>query len=212
MRDSKKESFFWASYADLMTSLFFIMLVLFVLAIAMSSRKSMIIGNLEGQLTVSKETERKIKEIETAIQNIDPKYFEYKEEYKKHILKIPVKFPIAKSDFSFISAATKLDLRHAGNSIEKFVLKNSKYDVQYLLIIEGQASKDNYFRNSELSYERALALKRLWDNSGILFGSNCEVIISGSGIAGKMRESSEELNQRFLIHIIPKPGIINNSL
>jgi hypothetical protein len=27
----KKQSFFWASYADLMTSLFFIMLVLFVL-------------------------------------------------------------------------------------------------------------------------------------------------------------------------------------
>ena len=29
----KKESFFWTSYSDLMTSLFFIMLVLFILVI-----------------------------------------------------------------------------------------------------------------------------------------------------------------------------------
>ena len=31
----QKESFFWTSYADLMTSLFFIMLVLFVLVIVL---------------------------------------------------------------------------------------------------------------------------------------------------------------------------------
>ena len=32
MSDKKKQSFFWVSYSDLMTSLFFIMLLLFVLA------------------------------------------------------------------------------------------------------------------------------------------------------------------------------------
>ena len=32
MAKRKKESFFWISYSDLMTSLFFIMLVLFVLS------------------------------------------------------------------------------------------------------------------------------------------------------------------------------------
>lgn len=31
----KKESYFWTSYSDMMTSLFFIMLVLFVLAIGL---------------------------------------------------------------------------------------------------------------------------------------------------------------------------------
>ena len=35
-----KKSFFWASYADLMTSLFFIMLTLFVLTIVMLKRQS----------------------------------------------------------------------------------------------------------------------------------------------------------------------------
>ena len=34
-----KESFFWTSYSDLMTSLFFVMLVLFVLTMALLHRK-----------------------------------------------------------------------------------------------------------------------------------------------------------------------------
>lgn len=35
----KHNSFFWASYADLMTSLFFIMLVLFILTTVMLKRQ-----------------------------------------------------------------------------------------------------------------------------------------------------------------------------
>lgn len=35
----KQESYFWTSYSDLMTSLFFVMLVLFVLASAMLKNK-----------------------------------------------------------------------------------------------------------------------------------------------------------------------------
>ena len=35
----RKESFFWTSYSDLMTSLFFVMLVLFVLTMALLHRK-----------------------------------------------------------------------------------------------------------------------------------------------------------------------------
>ena len=34
----KRESYFWTSYADLMTSLFFVMLVLFALAVTLSFR------------------------------------------------------------------------------------------------------------------------------------------------------------------------------
>jgi hypothetical protein len=71
--------------------------------------------------------------------------------------------------------------------------------------VEGQASKDSYTQNYELSYERALALSRFWNNSGIDFGKNCEVLISGSGTGGSMRDSIvESNNQRFLIHIILK--------
>ena len=71
-----------------------------------------------------------------------------------------------------------------------------------------QNAKDNYTQNYELSYERALALSRFWQNSGIDFGKNCEVLISGSGTGGSMRDSYEKNNQRLLIHIIPKTGEI----
>jgi hypothetical protein len=63
--------------------------------------------------------------------------------------------------------------------------------------------------NYELSYQRALGLMKFWINdSNLNFGKNCEILISGSG-DGKldthsMREKKEHLNQRFLIHILPK--------
>ena len=45
------------------------------------------------------------------------------------------------------------------------------------------------------------------------FGDNCEVQIAGSGDGeletNSMREESEILNQRFLIHILPK-NILEN--
>lgn len=78
-----------------------------------------------------------------------------------------------------------------------------------MLIVEGQASRDPYLYNYELSYQRALALMRFWvEQKGISFENNCEILISGSG-DGKldthsMRESVETENQRFLIHILPK--------
>ena len=112
---------------------------------------------------------------------------------------------------------TREDLYQAGLAIERFLNKaDAEFGktVEYLLIIEGQASKDNYDRNFELSYERALALyKYLRDNRGLdLKRDNCEVLISGSGTQGTMRalpdNGSNKTNQRFLIHILPKPGVI----
>ena len=57
-------------------------------------------------------------------------------------------------------------------------------------------------------------VKKFWDNNNIHFDrDNCEVLISGSGDGrlsgtGLMRELEEKANQRFLIHILPKPGQI----
>lgn len=85
-----------------------------------------------------------------------------------------------------------------------------------MLIIEGQASLDNSLFNYELSYQRALSLIKFWmQDSGIKFGDNCEILISGSG-DGKldthsMRETGDQTqNQRFLIHILPK-NVFENS-
>lgn len=85
----------------------------------------------------------------------------------------------------------------------------------YLLIIEGQASNDGYTGNFDLSYQRALSLYRYFQiNRHLdLKRQNCEVLVCGSGTEGALRaypdNASNTKNQRFLIHILPKPGIIN---
>ena len=46
-----------------------------------------------------------------------------------------------------------------------------------------------------------------------LDSSDCEVLVCGSGTEGALRaypdNASNTKNQRFLIHILPKPGVIN---
>ncbi|MCB9018128.1 MAG: hypothetical protein H6544_05960 [Prevotellaceae bacterium] len=210
MAKGKKESFFWTSYSDLMTSLFFVMLMLFVLTIALLHKKMV---DIEKERKATEEQLEKVKEIEEATNKIDPTYFEYSPKYKKHILKIKVRFPVGSSNIDNVDVNTLQGLLQAGNIISRFIADiTNKYPVvKYLLVIEGQASRDGYNKNYELSYDRALALQRFWQSNGIDFGKNCEVLISGSGIGGTMREKNESLNQRFLIHIIPKPGVIEAS-
>ena len=197
-----------------MTSLFFVMLVLFILAIIAMSKA------LQNETSLRVENERqlkKIREIENSIQNIDSVWFDYNEIHKKHVLKIDVSFKRGMSEITNIPLKTREELYNAGLAIDKF-LKKAKHEfgenVNYLLIIEGQASNDGYSRNFELSYERALSLyKYLQKNRNLdLKRENCEVLICGSGTEGNMRaypdNADNEKNQRFLIHILPKPGII----
>lgn len=210
---AKKESYFWASYSDLMTSLFFVMLVLFVLTIALLHKRMV---EIEDERKATQAQLDKINEVQKATQNIDAKYFDYRSEYKKHILKISVWFASQSSSLDNISSSTLQELKEAGKSIERFIALNSRDGIQYVLIIEGQSSKDAYSKNYELSYERALALKQFWEENGINLGANCEVLISGSGDGklsgtGLMREKEESANQRFLIHIVPKYGTIASS-
>lgn len=198
----KKESFFWTSYSDLMTSLFFVMLVLFILVIVLLHKR---MEATEAQL-------QEIKKVEQSTKDLSRDYFQYRPDYKKYVLTIQVRYPAGKSDLVDMISNDKENqlnqLTAAGREIQKFLRNHSEN--QYILIIEGQASKDNYPYNYELSYQRALGLMRYWiEDSNISFGKNCEILISGSG-DGKldthsMRETGNERdNQRFLIHILPK--------
>lgn len=203
---NNKKSFFWISYADLMTSLFFIMLVLFVLTvIAMHNKEK-----------ATREEIDRIHSIENSIKAIDPRYFTYDSVYKKHTLNIDVQFntySFSMNDIRDKQAA----LIAAGNSIKNFMdtVQRKNPGTQYLLVIEGQTSRDYYWRdeyhnNDVLSYQRARALKNFWENNGVRFGSECEVIVGGSGQDGVLRFKPDNRynfkNQRFSIHIIPKPG------
>lgn len=198
---AKKESFFWTSYSDLMTSLFFVMLVLFVLVIVLLHKR---MEATEAQL-------REIKKVEISTKNLSGEYFKYRPDYKKYVLTIQVRYPEGKYDLNDINSSNKSELLErlasAGRVIQKFLKTNNEN--KYVLIIEGQASRDAYKYNYELSYQRALSLIRFWiEDANVKFGTNCEILISGSGDGRldthSMRESTEKDNQRFLIHILPK--------
>lgn len=220
----KGESYFWTSYSDMMTSLFFIMLVLFILVIVLLHTRMEAIDDVRKKY----ETELKnIKELQQSIKDIDRKYFELDTKFNRFTLKdVVVKFKEGSSNMEDIDAESREKLAMAGRAIVNFMIdaryKNPK--AEYLVIIEGQASKDSYSRNDQLSYERALALFDYWQNDCRLsFGTlPCEVIISGSGTRSKFREpemiyvegkqQKNPANQRFVIHIIPKLSEMENAL
>lgn len=222
MAKRKPESFFWTSYSDLMTSMFFVMLVLFVLTVALLQKK---------MIQTEKEKEHlealiaKGEQIEKSIEKIDSRYFDYNEVYKRHTLKdVNVSFRAYSSDIDDISAEDKTKLELAGRAIQQMLLDAQKAipEARYLVIIEGQTSKDSYIYNYELSYARALSLVKFWsripeDQGGPIVFDNlpCEIIISGSGHSSQFRELPDipgnANNQRFVIHIIPKPGMLYNT-
>lgn len=197
---AKKQNFFWASYADLMTSLFFIMLVLFVLVIAMMKKQQ---EATERQLEL-------IRSVQSAVKELPEEYFTYDEEFKRFSLNRQIQFDAGKSVINRNDEAFLIDV---GKSIVELIEKLktdpdlSQQDIRYMVIIEGMASLDNFIYNHELSYERALSLFRLWADNGIKFDEHLgELQIAGSGIGGVGRYSGENeyKNQRFLIQIIPK--------
>lgn len=214
----KKESFFWTSYSDLMTSLFLIMLTMFVLVVVLLSKRMI---TTQRQIDEIKKIEASTKELART------KYYAYKPEYKKYVLNVRCYFDELKADLVDLQTNTQ-DLRNAGIEIKHFLARNK--DNQYLLIIEGQASRNSTRQtelNYRLSFQRALTLMKFWkDVCMIDFGTNCEIQIAGSGdgrynfgyTEGENTKRFEELdetlmrergslekeNQRFIIHIIPK--------
>lgn len=206
--NEKKRDFFWLSYSDLMTSLFFVMLVLFVLVYTMQNKMIGELGEKAGEL-------ERIKEIEKTVNNIDTAYFKYDEENKKHILNMQFLFPTGSKDISKIVPDKRIDLLKAGNVIKQLILKYPEEEnIKYLIVVEGQASKDNWVGNDDLSYHRAQSLIKFWEqyNIGLDKLKNCEIIVAGSGEKGIPRTQPDNgnANQRFLITIVPKIGQMKN--
>ena len=224
MSKKKKESFFWISYSDLMTSLFFIMLVLFVLSST---------GLYMSEQATRKQLD-KIKEIQEAVNRLPKEYFRedsinkrwtLREAFTPHFASMDATIPTSDTSRLISIGRSLMQVVDSLNEL-KSTDKYSGLDVKYMVVIEGMASNIRYAKNDELSYNRALAVYYLWKHNGIDFeNSDCEVQISGSGTrgirpyntayyeaikSGKGEAANlynlheEEKNQCIIIQIIPK--------
>lgn len=218
----KKNNIFWISYSDLMTSLFFIMLVLFVLAIGYLKIKDIENERLIAELKKSqegliKETERleKLLNLEKQFEPlIKDNSFYYLPKCKKFIVKDLMGIEIFEPNQFAIKQeyiSTTIDV---GNKIKNFLknLKTQNPELSYLLVIEGNMAntfdkridKDEDY-GYQISYQRALSVYKLWLRNNInLRDNNIEVMLCGSGFNGLCRDAIEENNKRFSIQIIPK--------
>lgn len=204
----KGSGFFWPSFADLMTALFFIMLVLYVLTYL----------KLTNQQRATEQQLREIKRVQEAVKALPSEYFVYDPLNQRYKLNLNVNFSSNSSNINDLNKTVLSDLLEAGKSISSLLkqLNNANSKVSYLLIVEGntQRSYDNYLKMPDvgykLSYQRALALVNFWQNNGLDFKeiSNCELMIVGSGYFGKARDSNEDENRKFTIQITPKIGEI----
>ena len=215
MNTSKSDAF-WPSYTDLMTSLFFIMLVMYILTYVRLNSTIQFQAN-------------KLKIIETVEENLRPlktetSLFIYEEQYRRFKLAFDVKFgnnqyqltpdqlynygqTIERIDKAGLKLKSIIDhLEQARKSDDR--LKR----VSYVVVIAGYASKSGEeLHNYELSYRRALELKNYWKSKGIDFEAKeyqelVDLQIAGNGWGGIGRLPLEVDNQRFLIQIFPKIG------
>ena len=217
MKESK--DFFWPSYVDLMTALFLTMLVMFVLSYKLFKDKQRDNDKLIYDLKVQVQEKRKLDEIKAALKRLESDYFIYNQRYKRYELNFPVTFA---PQSAVLPTNAQTSLVKAG----RFLLNRMKAletddNVQYLIVVEGRAAKDLRYPASDprnldgpavrqLSYSRALSVIRLWEQAGLRFPSNLEVVAAGSGFRGVGRYvgAQEGLNKRFIIQIQPKIGSI----
>lgn len=226
---AKKESYLWTSYSDLMTSLFFVMLVLFILSLAIVKKNNIAIIEQNKELLQLKDSLSKaLQEANVTIEQqdrilrIDEQFqplqeagaFKYYEKSRKFVAKDLLGVEIFNPNSSNILDEYKSIALEVGRIIDTTLqtLHSQNPDFRYLLVIEGNVANTFDHRYDEdgiygykLSYERALAVYLLWQQRGIdLRKYNTEVLLCGSGWNGQDRDVIEDYNKRFSIQIIPK--------
>jgi hypothetical protein len=206
----KKGSFFWVGLSDLMTSLFFIMLVLYVVTFVKLKAD-------EAKMKIELVKLREIQTVEQALSTLDPRFYVFDDVNKRYKLNIDAKFRSNSSDIGMLPEKVRSAILGAGGNLYDKIesLTKSNEEIEYLIIIEGNTERylGNFTSRPDvgyrLSYDRALALFNFWKENGINFynlNGQCEVMIAGSGYFGQSRESDEAKNKRFSIQVTSKVG------
>lgn len=208
-----------------MTSLFFAVLVLFVVVVvamgAVNRQVQEAKEKLEKALIDANATNEQLNQIlrlqdqfNTLTTSSSLKYDEQKRMfYAKDFVGIEIFEP----NKDIIKDEYVETVNRVGKDIKELIesLKANNKDFKYQLVIEGTAAipyrelKAGTFNPDnvgmyELSYRRALALYNKWKHLNFR-ESNTEIIIAGSGFNGINRDKIvEDNNKRFVIQIIPK--------
>ena len=213
-----KKSLFWTSYSDLMTSLFFAMLVLFVVVVVAMGTVNKQLKDALDRANITIEQQNQVLKLQEQFQTLaNSTSLDFDEEKRMFYAKDFVGIEIFEPNDSEIKSDYIEKVDEVGNDIKNIIdsLNKSSDKFKYQLVIEGTAAipykelvagsynKDNY-EMYLLSYRRALALYMRWQHLNFR-ESNTEVIIAGSGFNGLNRDSKiEDYNKRFVIQIIPK--------
>lgn len=237
MARKKSGDTFWISYSDLMTSLFFIMLVLFIVCIVKMKVINNQLGQVLGEQIATNEQLKQILQLDSLFSELNQSSsLRYDESKKIFVAKdfenIEIFYPFTSNTTIAHASTIKPELLKkvdaVGADLQALLqnLYNRNPDFSYQLIIEGTAAipwdkkanktfnPDNQLMYS-LSYNRALALYNRWLQKGLnLRKYNTEIIIAGSGFNGNNRDDkNEDNNKRFFIQIVPKinrPEVVSN--
>lgn len=220
MSREKRNDSFWLSYSDLITSLFLLMLVLFVVCVGKMKYDNAVLEDERNRANVEKEHLKRILQLDEQFEQLSKSLaLQYVEDKKMFVAKDLVGIEIFNQLDDAIKPEYVKTVDAVGFALQEVVrrLYEKNPDLSFQLVIEGNAAvpwqqlRDRTYnadntRMYELSYRRALALYRRWLSEGInLRAYNTEVIIAGSGFNGNNRdEVVEENNKRFVIQIIPK--------
>src|SRR5690606_30013156 len=98
-----------------MTSLFFVMLVLFVLSVAMLRQKQ----------KATEEQLKKIEEIQSSVKELPEEHFQYQPQFKRYALKRQIQF---QRGSSIIDSSDKPYLLEVGRSIEALINRLKQED------------------------------------------------------------------------------------
>lgn len=218
MRKKDGDKLFWISYSDLMTSLFFVMMILFAIMtvkyIMQGEENTTLKGQLDNALITLGEQQRYIDIVAQFKPLQESGDFVYLEQSGKYVAKDFLGIEIFDQDKGEILPQFRAQTVNIGRTLEAILkkLKEQNPDYTYVLVIEGNTANDpgkpmskDSQGSYKLSYERALAVYTLWNDSGIdLRKYNTEVLLSGSGMNGWDRDPVEKNNKRFGIQIIPR--------
>ena len=173
-RKRHKDSF-WLSYSDLMTSLFFIMLVLFVVCICKMKITNFQLNTALKEANATNEQLQQILQLETQFKELSKSSdLKYIEEKKMFVAKDFIGVEIFNPNKDVIKPEYIATVDRVGNSLQEIVqrLHEKNPNLNFQLVIEGNAAipweqlKENTYNADniqmyELSYHRALGIWKL---------------------------------------------------